>query len=119
MNPELTRNFYYWLTYCIKYFIAVLPNRSTKLASTIRLAEVDDYRLDKAMLCEETMMHECSSCCMRNKKGKKNAQRLCRAGAGDEATKNKNDTPGFPLTDNPMMSLDHHKIHPPFSVDLR
>lgn len=73
----------------------------------MRLAEVNDYRGDEARLCQECMMHECSSYCMRNYKGRKNAKRYCRAGAGDERTPNKNDTPGFTLTGEPRISVDH------------
>lgn len=73
----------------------------------MRLAEVDDYRHDEARLCKECMMHECSGYCMRNYKGRKNAKRYCRAGTGDEATPNMNDTPGFDIIDEPRITVDH------------
>lgn len=82
-------------------------NASGKSASSVRLGEVEDYRDDEARLCAECMMHTCSSYCMRAKKGKKNSGRTCRAGAGDEATKNKCDTPGFPLREEPAIVSDH------------
>ena len=79
----------------------------TRQASTIRLADVTDYRKDEAKLCEECMMHTCSGYCMRHPKGKKKKKRCCRAGAGEEKTKNRNDTPGFPMRDAPAITHDH------------
>ena len=54
-------------------------------------------------------MHSCGSHCMRNAKRKK-APRYCRAGAGEEATPNKCDTPGFILRDDPAITRDHRNF---------
>jgi len=37
------------------------------------------------------------------------SKRLCRCGAGQEATAGKGDTPGFQVTDNPEIRCDHRK----------
>lgn len=44
---------------------------------------------------------------MRHPKGRKAARRCCRAGAGEEKTKNKNDTPGFQMREEPAITHDH------------
>ena len=80
-------------------------------ATSIRLADVKDYRNDESKLEEECMMHACSSYCMRNPKGKKNSRRICRAGAGEEENKNKCDTPGFKSRDEPTIDFDHRGFH--------
>ena len=85
-----------------------------RAASSIRLADVRDYRRDEANLCDECMMHTCSSYCMRHPKGKKNRCRMCRAGAGEEKTKGMSDTPGFPLREKPAIEFDNrgfYKLH--------
>lgn len=46
---------------------------------------------------------------MRTKHKKKDA-RYCRAGAGDEETPNKCDTPGFPLREEPAITRDNRNF---------
>ena len=82
----------------------------------MRLAEVQDCRDDEKRLCEECMMHTCSSYCMRNVKGKKNSRRICRAGCGEEKTKNKCDTPGFVVREEPIIDYDHRGF---FKLEMR
>jgi hypothetical protein len=52
---------------------------------------------------------------MRHPKGKKYAQRICRAGAGQEITKNQCDTPGFEMIDKPIINYDHRGF---FKLDM-
>lgn len=63
------------------------------------------YQQDTRNLCKECQMHNCSSYCMRTKK-KPKSPRYCRAGAGDEATANKCDTPGFQVRQEPAITRD-------------
>ena len=58
----------------------------------------------------------CSSYCMRNIKGKKNSRRICRAGCGEEKTKNKCDTPGFVIREEPIIDYDHRGF---FKLEMR
>ena len=52
-------------------------------------------------------MHICSAYCMRKRRKRGGTKpRFCRAGAGDEATPNKNDTPGFKLRNEPAITKD-------------
>ena len=44
---------------------------------------------------------------MRQQKGKKDKPRICRVGCGIEETKNKCDTPGFLLQEDPTILYDH------------
>ena len=37
--------------------------------------------------------------------------RLCKAGAGTERTTGKADTPGFPLSEDPVIKFDHRRTH--------
>ena len=69
------------------------------------MGSVKDYREDECNLCHEVQMHNCNSFCMRCKKGSAKP-RYCRVGAGDEATPNKCDTPGFPLRSEPAITQD-------------
>jgi len=55
-------------------------------------------------------MHVCSSYCMRFKKGRKKGKRYCRAGAGDEQTKDQCDTPGFQLREKPAIVMDDRQF---------
>ena len=56
----------------------------------------------KAVQC-----HQCNGFCMRQQRGKKDKPRVCRVGCGIEETKNKCDTPGFQLQEEPTISYDH------------
>lgn len=78
--------------------------------SSHRLGSVTSYSDDSRLLCEHCQVHTCGSYCMRKKKGKKNSKRHCRAGAGDEATPQKCDTPGFPLREDPAVTRDHRNF---------
>lgn len=83
---------------------------ATIRASSVRLGSVRDYREDERLLCQECQIHTCSSYCMRAKKSRKNGKRFCRAGAGDEGTKNKCDTPGFQLRNQPTIVRDERNF---------
>lgn len=75
----------------------------------MRLGDVLDYRLDESKLCHECQMHACSKYCMRCKKGSKKG-RYCRAGAGNEATPNLCDTPGFQRREEPAIVRDERNF---------
>lgn len=99
--------------YLCKYYrkLIICTMQSTHLdavttsATSHRLGSVKDYREDECDLCHEVQMHNCNSFCMRKKKGSAKP-RYCRAGAGDETTPNKCDTPGFPLRSEPAITQD-------------
>jgi hypothetical protein len=47
---------------------------------------------------------------MRFKRGRKKGTRYCRAGAGDELTKDQCNTPGFQLRDEPSIVMDERQF---------
>jgi len=80
--------------------------RRSRGACSTRLGDAADYRSDEFLLCDACQMHVCSKYCMRTKKGSKGGKRYCRAGAGEETTPNKCDTPGFQRRSEPAIVRD-------------
>jgi hypothetical protein len=76
-----------------------------------RLGSIDDHSLDSTRLQRFCQNHTCSGYCLRKQYGKKKGDtgyqcRVCRVGAGTEATAGEADTPGFELRDGPAIVSD-------------